>query len=402
MRPSVSRTAAPSAAPVRPAPSGPASRSWRLRGRAQPRRTSSPPASAYHRRAVARRRRGRARATRRRIVSTVVIRTRPRARPSRPRRAGAAPRPRPPRPAAAPGRAAGRAGRRRCRRPPPPARRAAPRPGPRRSRAPSGNRPSSSCRSSTGSRAATRSRPSSSRATSGTSSASYSSVISPTISSRMSSIVTTPAVPPYSSTTIAMWLRVRCISLSSSSMRLLSGTYTAGRMTAVSTAAAVVRSGLCFALGPHQVLEVGDADDVVDVLPQHRQPRVAAAQGQPQHLVDGGVALHPHHVRAGHHHLADERVAQLEHRVDHLALGLVDDAAGAGHVDQLAQLHLGGERALAEALAGRHRVADQDQQLGQRAEQRRERPDRRGDRRRPARRGAGGRACAGRRRSGRS
>ena len=42
------------------------------------------------------------------------------------------------------------------------------------------------------------------RARPSTCSASYSSVISPTISSRMSSMVTRPAVPPYSSTTIAM------------------------------------------------------------------------------------------------------------------------------------------------------------------------------------------------------
>jgi len=41
--------------------------------------------------------------------------------------------------------------------------------------------------------------------TGGISSVSYSSVISPTISSRMSSMVSRPAVPPYSSTAIAMW-----------------------------------------------------------------------------------------------------------------------------------------------------------------------------------------------------
>ena len=55
-------------------------------------------------------------------------------------------------------------------------------------------------------------------------STSYSSVISPTISSSRSSIVTRPAVPPYSSTTIAMWNFSVCISRSSSATRFDSGT----------------------------------------------------------------------------------------------------------------------------------------------------------------------------------
>ena len=50
------------------------------------------------------------------------------------------------------------------------------------------------------------------------------------------------------------------------------------------------------------------------------------------------------------------------------ALAGLDDAALLGHVDQLAQLDLGGERAVAEAAAGRDRVAEQDQQRGHRAE----------------------------------
>ena len=63
-----------------------------------------------------------------------------------------------------------------------------------------------------------------------TSSVSYSSAISPTISSNTSSMVTSPAIPPYSSTSRAMWLRSCCISRSSSSSGLESGTKTAGRM----------------------------------------------------------------------------------------------------------------------------------------------------------------------------
>ncbi len=56
------------------------------------------------------------------------------------------------------------------------------------------------------------------------SSRSYSSWISPTISSTTSSMVIRPAVPPYSSTTMAMCRLVTCISCSSSSTAFVSGT----------------------------------------------------------------------------------------------------------------------------------------------------------------------------------
>ena len=62
-------------------------------------------------------------------------------------------------------------------------------------------------------------------------SSSYSSVISPTISSRMSSMVTIPAVPPNSSTTIARCTRLACISCSSSSTGLESGQKSGVRIT---------------------------------------------------------------------------------------------------------------------------------------------------------------------------
>ncbi len=47
---------------------------------------------------------------------------------------------------------------------------------------------------------------------------------------------------------------------------------------------------------------------------------------------------------------------------------MLDDAASLGEVDQLAQFHLGRERAVPEALAGRDRIADEDQQRRQRSE----------------------------------
>src|SRR5680860_911552 len=88
--------------------------------------------------------------------------------------------------------------------------------------------PSSSFTSSIAVRPGTRSAPPGRCSTRG-SSMSYSSAISPTISSSRSSIVTRPAVPPCSSTTIAMWNCWRCISRRSSATRFCSGTNVASR-----------------------------------------------------------------------------------------------------------------------------------------------------------------------------
>ena len=129
----------------------------------------------------------------------------------------------------------------------------------------------------------------------------------------------------------------------------------------------------------HQVLEVDHADGVVDVLPDHGDAGVPAAQRQGQRLPHALLALDPHHLGAGHHHLAHAGVAEVEHRLDHRPLAVVDEPAGLGHVDHLAELDLGGERPLAEAASGRDRVADEDQQGGQRAEQAREHPHGPGD-----------------------
>ena len=91
--------------------------------------------------------------------------------------------------------------------------------------------PSTSLSSSMGTRPFTRTVPGPMRSIIGTST-SNSSTISPTSSSIRSSRVTTPAVPPYSSTTMAMWNFSACISRSSSDIRLVSGTKWGVRATA--------------------------------------------------------------------------------------------------------------------------------------------------------------------------
>ena len=100
-------------------------------------------------------------------------------------------------------------------------------------------------------------------------------------------------------------------------------------------------------------------------------------------------------VVARHHHLAHGGVAELEDGVDHLALAGLDERRGLGQVDQLAQLGLGGERALAEAAARGERVAEQDQQPRQRAQHRVTQRQRAPPRPAPPARSAGAPGCAG-------
>ena len=141
---------------------------------------------------------------------------------------------------------------------------------------------------------------------------------------------------------------------------------TPGRITSSTRCGELDLGGL--EVAADQVLEVGEAEDVVEVLADHRHPREAAAEEQRHRLAQVLVALDVDDVVARHHHLADDGVAELEDGVDHPALAGLDDGRGLGQVDQLAQLGLGRERALAEAAARGDRVADQDQHPRDRAE----------------------------------
>ena len=85
------------------------------------------------------------------------------------------------------------------------------------------------------------------------------------------------------------------------------------------------------------------------------------------------VHLDPHHLGARHHHLAGRGVAEFEDRLDHPALVVGHDTALLGQVDDLTQLDLGGERAVAEPTTGGQRVTDQHQQPADRGEQHRDR-----------------------------
>ena len=168
------------------------------------------------------------------------------------------------------------------------------------------------------------------------SSTSYSSWISPTISSIRSSIVTRPAVPPYSSSTIAMCTLRRWSMCSRSSTEIDSGTKSGVRSS--------VRMSNCSSLRQdrQQVLGVEDADDVVDRLLVDRDARVARDDDRVDDLVERRVLGECRDVDARHHHLVHALLAQLEHRADHLLLFGLDDALLAAALDEDQQL-LGGD-----------------------------------------------------------
>ena len=112
----------------------------------------------------------------------------------------------------------------------------------------------------------------------GSPSTSYSSLISPTSSSTMSSILTTPAVPPYSSIATANVMRLPCNSFSSSAIFLVSGTRNAGRTSG--------GDGRLRTFVVHQVAHRHDAHDVVEVLAVDREAavlrsRATAGAGRP-------------------------------------------------------------------------------------------------------------------------
>ncbi len=127
------------------------------------------------------------------------------------------------------------------------------------------------------------------------SSASYSSTISPTISSSRSSSVTSPAVPPYSSTTIAMWNFWVRISRRSSATRLDSGTNTASRTATRTGSLPVTGAGAV-----DEILQVDDADDVVGVVLVAGDAREAALDRGLDAGFDRLVGVDRHHVRARH------------------------------------------------------------------------------------------------------
>ena len=158
-------------------------------------------------------------------------------------------------------------------------------------------------------------------------------------------MVTRPATPPYSSITIAMWLRDWRNSRSSTFRRLDSGISTAGRSSSCTLAGAVV--------GDHaaqQVLGQQDAEDLVLVLAMHREARVAGFDHQLHQVEELGVGRQRDHLRARDHHVADGEVGHRDRAFHHPQRVGGDQAVGLRVAQQLDQVFAGG------GLAGKRRA----------------------------------------------
>ena len=120
-----------------------------------------------------------------------------------------------------------------------------------------------------------------------------------------------------------------------------------------------------------------------------RDARDAAAEEQAIAVADRGGRRRRHHVGARHHHLAHDGVAELEDRVDELAVVLLEHVELGGLVDHAEQLLLARRTIAVRGRPGRDPVAERDERVGERAEHD---PDAAHERR--GERAAGRAACA--------
>ena len=195
-----------------------------------------------------------------------------------------------------------------------------------------------------------------------------------------------PAVPPYSSTTIAKWLFVFRNSCSSDARSFVSGTMYARADDLLELHVgepAVVHGG-------EEVAHVQDADDVVERLAVDRVARVRRVEHRRERLLRRHLDRDRGDLGPRHHHVRRVLVAEDEDLVDHLLLFVLDLALLARARQQHAQLGLGERIAL---RAGRlepehvqHAVGRLAQHPHERREQREERAHRRRD---PERRALG-------------
>ena len=175
--------------------------------------------------------------------------------------------------------------------------------------------------------------------------------VSPTIRSISDSNVTRPAVPPYSSITIASRTPRRRISASSSSAPSVSGTVSASRASAPA-----LTSGSPARERPHEVGHVQHADDVVEVVAIDGQ-RGCAGRGRSAStsVVARRVGRDRDQLGARHHHLAGRQVGEAEHAVEHLLFVLLEHARflarGHQHLQLFFRVH---HRVAAAAVQAEH------------------------------------------------
>ena len=172
---------------------------------------------------------------------------------------------------------------------------------------------------------------------------SYSSAISPTISSMMSSMVTRPGGAAVlvdddrrsgsgRAASRAAGRRPACSRARSASGRISS-------VTAVPTVlgGGVEPAGDVLEVEQPATSSTSSPTTGIREKPERRKSDIALRSACPRRSTTMSVR--------GHHDLAGEGVAELEDGVDHLALVRLDDVRVAGHVDEVAQLALALERA---------------------------------------------------------
>ena len=127
--------------------------------------------------------------------------------------------------------------------------------------------------------------------------------------------------------------------------------------------------GLGVAVDPAgDVFEVEQPEHIVRPVSKNRDAREPGSQEQRHRLTQRPVLVHGQHVGTRHHDLTDHRVTKLKDGVDHLAFPRLDEQRLFRHVDQITQLGLRVERAVAKASARGHRVAKGHEQSCHRAE----------------------------------
>ena len=195
---------------------------------------------------------------------------------------------------------------------------------------------------------------------------SCSSRTSPTSSSTMSSRVTTPAVPPYSSTTTAIGcsLRSRARSCCTGSV---SGTSSGG--TAIRPTGVRSRS---WRAHRERVLEVDHADDLVDPLPVDREAGQAGGAGEVEDVGGGRGGLQGADLDARGHDVLGGEVAEREGPYEEVG-GVLFQGAGLRRVPDQGDQFAGG--AGGGQLVGGLHAERPHQAVGDGVEQRDDRPE---------------------------
>ena len=145
-------------------------------------------------------------------------------------------------------------------------------------------------------------------------------------------MVTSPAVPPYSSSTTARWVLSRFMSASTSS--------TSARPRHEQRLADDVldQARGCRAQRPQHVLGMHHADDLVQRVAVHRVARPSRVRHDVGCLGNANVGLDRDHFGARRHHFFGRLLAELEHPFQQSRITRLQRARFAGLFDQDANL----------------------------------------------------------------